>query len=156
MKCTTHPEVETNLKCSKCDKPICPKCLVETPVGARCPECARLRRLPTYSLTTGYYLKALGTSMGMAVITGLIWSFLPYIIPFYLNLLIAPLVGYLISETIGLVTNRKRGIRLAVIAVSGLLISYVIHIFMPWSPFFSLLDILALALGIFVAISRIR
>jgi hypothetical protein len=37
----------TALTCVKCDAPICPKCLVRTEVGLRCPKCAagRGRRL---------------------------------------------------------------------------------------------------------------
>ncbi len=35
MKCATHPEVDTNLRCGKCGKPICLRCLVQTPVGDR-------------------------------------------------------------------------------------------------------------------------
>ena len=54
MRCATHPGVETALKCSKCGRPICPKCMVETAVGARCPECARLYRLPTFQINTRY------------------------------------------------------------------------------------------------------
>ena len=90
MKCATHPNVETNLSCGKCDRPICPKCLVQTPVGARCRQCARLYKLPTYRVSTIYYLRAGGTALGMAVVCGIIWGLLTAIIPFFfLNLLIA-------------------------------------------------------------------
>src|SRR3989304_4969303 len=33
MQCATHPGVETELRCATCGKPICPDCLVGTPVG---------------------------------------------------------------------------------------------------------------------------
>ena len=42
MKCGNHTEAETSLKCGKCGKLICPKCMVQTPVGSRCKDCARL------------------------------------------------------------------------------------------------------------------
>ena len=64
MKCATHPEVETNLTCGKCGTPICPRCLVQTPVGARCRKCAGLRRLPTYEIAPQQYLKAVGVALG--------------------------------------------------------------------------------------------
>ena len=51
MKCAAHPDTETGLSCGRCDTPICPRCLVETPVGARCRKCANVRRLPTYSVS---------------------------------------------------------------------------------------------------------
>ena len=31
--------VDTRLRCSECQTPICPKCLVRTAVGLRCPNC---------------------------------------------------------------------------------------------------------------------
>jgi membrane associated rhomboid family serine protease len=41
--CYRHPQRETNVSCSNCDRPICPDCMTSTPVGMRCPECARQR-----------------------------------------------------------------------------------------------------------------
>jgi membrane associated rhomboid family serine protease len=41
--CYRHPGRETNVRCSNCDRPICPDCMTSTPVGMRCPECARER-----------------------------------------------------------------------------------------------------------------
>jgi len=39
--CYRHPDVETRVSCSSCDRPICPDCMTPTPVGMRCPECSR-------------------------------------------------------------------------------------------------------------------
>ncbi len=41
--CYRHPGRETNVGCSNCGRPICPDCMTSTPVGMRCPECARDR-----------------------------------------------------------------------------------------------------------------
>jgi membrane associated rhomboid family serine protease len=41
--CYRHPGRETNVSCSNCGRPICPDCMTVTPVGMRCPECARQR-----------------------------------------------------------------------------------------------------------------
>src|SRR5256885_2515735 len=38
--CYRHPDRETNVACSNCERPICPDCMTPTPVGMRCPECA--------------------------------------------------------------------------------------------------------------------
>jgi membrane associated rhomboid family serine protease len=42
-ECYRHPGRETNVQCSNCGRPICPDCMTVTPVGMRCPECARQR-----------------------------------------------------------------------------------------------------------------
>jgi membrane associated rhomboid family serine protease len=41
--CYRHPSRETGVACSSCGRPICPDCMTPTPVGMRCPECARER-----------------------------------------------------------------------------------------------------------------
>ena len=161
MKCATHPEIETNLKCGKCGKPICPKCMVQTPVGARCPDCARLYKLPTYRVSAKHYLRAVGTALGMAIVCGVVWGLIGSFVPFFfLNLLLAAGAGYAIGEVVSLSVNRKRGTGLATIAGIAVAISYLVSLLLPWGlPFglsFHFLDLLALALGIYVAVSRLR
>ena len=41
--CYRHPSRETGVSCSSCDRPICTDCMIATPVGMRCPECAKQR-----------------------------------------------------------------------------------------------------------------
>jgi membrane associated rhomboid family serine protease len=36
--CYRHPDRETGLACSECDRPICTDCAYHAPVGLRCPE----------------------------------------------------------------------------------------------------------------------
>ncbi len=157
MRCATHPAVETNLRCGKCGKPICPKCLVQTPVGARCPDCANLYKLPTYQVSTQYYLRAAGTGLGMAIVSGIVWAVISGFVPFFLlNLLLAAGAGYAIGEVVSLSVNRKRGRGLATIAGIAVAISYLVSIFVPWGFGFRLFDLLAIALGIYVAVTRLR
>jgi len=47
--CYRHPGRETGVSCSNCGKPICPDCMTATPVGMRCPDCAR-QRTPVHTL----------------------------------------------------------------------------------------------------------
>ncbi|MBA7677280.1 hypothetical protein ES703_85532 [subsurface metagenome] len=165
MKCATHPEVETNLRCGKCGKLICPKCLVQTPVGARCPDCAKLHKLPTYRISTKYYLIAIGTGLGMAIACGAIWGLIESLVHFlYLSLLLAPGIGYAIGEVVSLSVNRKHGTGLAIVGGAAVVISYLVSllfsILFHWGLFFGLFNIIlalvALALGIFVAVTRLR
>lgn len=37
--CYRHPDRETYVRCSRCDRPICPECMREAAVGHQCPEC---------------------------------------------------------------------------------------------------------------------
>ena len=163
MKCAYHPDVETNLRCGKCGKPICPKCMIQTPVGARCRDCARLYKLPTYRVSTKHYLRAAGAGLVVAVVCGIIWAAIGCVLGFFfLNLLLAAGAGYVIGEAISFSVNRKRGTGLAVIAGIAVVISYLVSIFVPWgfgfnfNLLFLVLNLAALALGIFVAVTRLR
>jgi membrane associated rhomboid family serine protease len=61
--CYRHPSRETNVACSRCGRPICPDCMHPSPVGMRCPECARertgARSLPLQRSETPYGTYAL-------------------------------------------------------------------------------------------------
>jgi membrane associated rhomboid family serine protease len=37
--CYRHPDRETYVRCARCDKPICPDCMVSAAVGFQCPDC---------------------------------------------------------------------------------------------------------------------
>jgi hypothetical protein len=158
VKCATHPDVETNLKCGKCDKPICPRCMVQTPVGARCRECAHLYMLPTYRVSGIYYLRAIGAAIGIAGVCGALWGLLERVIPFFyiVTIVIGGAIGYACAEIIGLAINRKRGTGLAIIAGFSVALSYLAALFVPWGLNFSIFDLIAIAVGIFVAVSKIR
>jgi len=161
MKCAYHPDVETNLRCGKCDKPICPKCMVQTPVGARCRDCAGLDKLPTFRVSTRYYLLAAGVALGMALVCGGAWGAIEWLVPiFSLNLLLAPAAGYAIGEVTSISVNRKRGTGLAVLGGIAVAISYAVTYFfpgvLPFGIFSVVYHIIAVGLGIFIAVNRLR
>ena len=37
--CYRHPSKETYVRCTRCERPICPDCMNEASVGHQCPEC---------------------------------------------------------------------------------------------------------------------
>ncbi len=171
LTCANHPKVATNLRCSKCGKPICTSCIVETPVGLRCRECAQLRRIPTYAVSPLQYLVASASALGMALITGIAWALVQGIafVGFF-SFFIALGVGYIVGEIVSLSVNRKRGLGLQVIAGSAVLLSFLVS----RTPFLTLVGkpslavaaalgsllnpfgLVILALAIYIAASRIR
>lgn len=125
LRCATHPNVETYLRCAQCQKPICPHCLVMTPVGAKCRACARPRRLPTFELSLLNLIVAALVMVVASLVAGAIGSIVLRVVPLFM--IIFPFaVGFGLGEIVSRVVNRKRHVILRVIAGLGVVISYVI------------------------------
>ena len=161
MQCANHPDVETGLTCNKCGKPICPKCMVQTPVGARCGQCAKLKKLPTFQLSRADFVKSILAGLGTALIGGIIWYLVSHFVfqGLILNILLAAAVGYGIGQVVSLSVNRKRGLSLKVIASISVFIAYVIgnHVAMPlhFILYFNLMNLIVIAVGVYMSTFRL-
>ena len=71
LYCANHPHSATGLRCNRCEKPICAKCAVLTPIGYRCKECVR-GQLKVYDTAKGIdYPLLFGAVVTLAAIGGL-------------------------------------------------------------------------------------
>lgn len=164
MKCATHPEVESNLRCANCGKPICPRCMVETPVGMKCRDCAKLQRPPMFRVSCGHYLRAIGAGLVLAAVFGFGWAVIRVFVPFsgFMDFFIALGVGYGIGELVHLAARRKRGAGLALIAGVSAGLGYFLGLLVFSSLLTSfhydidLFDLLFAAVTVFVAVNVLR
>lgn len=103
LYCENHPQVETTLRCNRCDKPICARCAVLTPTGYRCRECVRGQQ--KIFNTAQWYDYFLAT-----VLAGVLSFAGSLIVPRlgFFTIFLAPVAGVIIGETIRLVIQRRR------------------------------------------------
>jgi hypothetical protein len=172
MQCATHPDVETELACSRCGKAICPRCLVHTPVGARCRECANVRRIPTYHLSAQTYVRGASASLIAGVAMGLAWFYFFKYSAFQGGIFVAAAIGlgigYLVGEGVAAATNRRAGPPLQIIAAAGVILAYLVRVTLivvsdelTVRQLFEIreyefLSVLAAAIGAWFAAQRVR
>lgn len=73
LLCCARDGVETRLRCSECGAPICPKCMVRTDVGLRCPTCGAASGPPVHlggASRKGRLLAALAVVVALIVAGG--------------------------------------------------------------------------------------
>ena len=153
-RCYVHPNVETALSCGSCERPICVQCVVQHPVGIRCRECAQVRKIPVFDVSTPYYARAVGAGLGIAVAGAVGLVLFALVSPFGLFVPAGLVgVGYLVGEGIGKAVNRKRSRGLQYIAGGSVFLTYLLVSSLGFSG--GLYGLLALAAAIYVAVTRL-
>ena len=112
VPCARHPKTLTRLRCSRCATPICPQCAVRTPVGLRCPDCAGVRGLPTYSTPTSSLALAVLIALAIGVAFALLFAWEPQW-NFYLSLAL----GFGVAESMARAAKDKRGTDLQIAGI---------------------------------------
>ena len=147
--CAKHPDTETNLRCGRCEKLVCPRCMVHSPVGVRCPECAQVRKLPTFEVSGPYMARAIAAGLVLGVAGGVAYTIILWLIPF-LSVFALLGAGYLIAEGISVAVNRKRGRPLKYVAAGSVLVTIII----ASVPGLTLFGLLGGAIAVYVAVNR--
>jgi hypothetical protein len=124
MTCANHPNETTFVRCGRCEKPICVRCMVDTPVGKKCRDCARNRTHLSES-TPGQVALAFVAATCVAIPAGWVMHFIPIIF------LGAAIYGALVGEVTLRAGRRRRSVAMQVAAGLAAFIGGVLG-----SPFF--------------------
>jgi hypothetical protein len=123
LRCARHPNTETVLRCGRCETPICARCMVMSPVGARCPTCAQVKRFQLM-LKPIELAKAVG--YGLAV--GAVGTVLVAYIAGFLGLFAYAGLGFGVGYAVSAGANGKRVPILGPIAIACLFVGFVIGV----------------------------
>jgi len=120
LVCTFHPKRETQLRCNRCERPICIKCATHTPTGYRCPECIRSQQ--KVFVTTKWFDYVIAVAItGLITYLGSLLSFLG----FY-SLLIALGTGFAVVWAVKkAIQNRRSPALKYVMSGTALIISAI-------------------------------
>jgi hypothetical protein len=135
LVCANHPDRATLLRCNRCEKPICTKCAILTPVGYRCRECVEgVRRGFDNARSVDYPVAAGVSATGTAVAVFLLQN-----LGFW-ALIVAPVVGGALAEGVRWAVGRRRAVRLPWTAVGGGALGILAAMALPWLGMLRLLD----------------
>ena len=104
--CTVHPTVEAVLRCNKCDRPMCTRCAVRTPVGYRCRQCVTAQQDIYFTAEMRDYVIAGVVAFLVSAVVGGVLVRIGFLI---LTLLLSAPAGGLISEIVWRLSGRRRG-----------------------------------------------
>ena len=129
--CARHPDVETGLACGRCETPICPRCLVYTPAGTRCPDCGRAPTLPIHEVGMLEGLRIAATAFPLAIMMGILGAI---VFPPRAGGLLLILIGVAAGSGAGALmaasimrVSKKRGPRVIAIASGALLLMAIVR-----------------------------
>lgn len=77
-ECAWHPGVETNVSCRDCGRYMCPKDMVDSPVGYKCRECGRSKITKGGVKPRQLALAAL-FGLGAAIVAAPVARFIPFL-----------------------------------------------------------------------------
>ena len=169
--CLRHPKTLSNLRCGRCGDLICPRCMVQSPVGARCPDCARIGVAPIFRATRAELATTIALSAGAASVFGVAYGLVVWVLwqlPFNLQFggLIASLVIGMAGKPVGDFVRRagkyKLDSRFRFVAGTAMVVVWLIGIVVSswlgvWSGIFmNIVGYMGLGIGTYVAMSRVR
>ena len=151
--CPVHPDRETYLRCAECNRPICDKCMVQTPVGTKCPDCARHRGRTTGQAKPIYIIRAAAAGAGAAVFGGFVLALLRSTLPVGM-IILAFLAGIGMGEIVSRAARRQTGRNFQIIAgVAAALMFFLAGYFNFFRP--NLIGWVIGLLGTYLAVAKL-
>ncbi len=121
--CARHPKRETVLTCASCGTPICPDCMVVTPVGMKCRGCGRNANSALTKVPPHRFMLAVGVSI-FAGLGALVLAEVRFF-AIFLSAMYGYFAGGIILKAAGMKRGRKLEIAAGVSVALGALLPKV-------------------------------
>jgi hypothetical protein len=160
LYCANHPTIETALRCNRCEKAICAKCAVKTPIGYRCKECVK-SQLKIFDTAVWYdYPFGFVVAAFLSMIASFLMSLLGYIgfFGWFIIIAAAPTAGVVIAEGARVVIRRHRSQGLFFTVIAGVIfgaLPYTVSQLIDFHPFPLIFQVIYLVLAIPTVYSRL-
>ena len=123
--CYRHPNVETALRCNRCNKPICTQCARRTPTGYRCPDCIKEQKrifdtAQWYDYLTGFFTAAILSWIASALVNLLGGGFGFFFI--FIIVAAGTALGSVIAEVVRRVVGKRRSRPLFITVSAGVVV----------------------------------
>jgi hypothetical protein len=127
LHCYRHQDRETYVRCGRCDRPICPRCAMQGPVGFRCRTCGK----PAYDPLTSFTPRQLALGTAVSVVAGTVGGFIGLRLGFF-AIFVGFFAGGLIADAVMRFTGFKRGPVMAVVLLGGIAVGTVLGAFLDY------------------------
>jgi tetratricopeptide (TPR) repeat protein len=158
LVCANHPETETTLRCNRCGRPVCVKCVKLTDVGYRCKDCIREQQGVYFNAELKDYFVVAIVSFVLAAIAAPILELLLGILGLFFGIILAvlagPAVGGVAATIIRRSVGRRRGRYMGIVAVVAIILGIAIGALVA-APFGVRVNLIPLAIFLFTSLSTI-
>jgi hypothetical protein len=127
--CQVHPTLKTALRCNRCERLICAKCAVRTPVGYRCKECIRVQEDTFFNAGGADY----GKLLAVGVVLGAVGAFIASHLGMLFSLLFSTFAVGIITEAALRFNKRKRGRYMGEALATGIVIAVLGVLYWQWA-----------------------
>ena len=156
--CVNHPDTETTLRCNRCGKPVCVRCVELTEVGYRCKECIRAQQNVFFTAETkDYFVLAIVSFVLAALATPIIELLLGMLGLFFgiiLAVFLGPAVGGAAATLIRRSVGRRRGRYMGLIGMVAIILGVGFGL-VAASMFGIRINLIPLAVFLFLSLSTI-
>lgn len=129
LYCVNHPDTETLLRCNKCGRPVCTRCVQLTDVGYRCKDCISNQQKVYFNAEKLDYPIAFAVGFIVcafaAPISGILLSRLG-LFGWIIAILAGSAAGGFLAEIVRRAVGRRRGRHLWAVAFAGILLGVLV------------------------------